>query len=219
MNTTQITAVFSSSSSIRIVMVDDEPWFVASDISDALGYRNAPDMTRNLDDDEKGTQIVRTLGGNQEMTVICESGLYAAILKSRKPEAKKFRKWVTSEVLPSIRKTGCYVAPSAQPETASERLLDDHEISKLKIAARGVVRYFALSSSAQVFSAIYREIKAPLRIGSIDQLPASELDGRLDWLKSLEVRAREHHGALRQYELGVLRDMGISLSTDSERRA
>jgi prophage antirepressor-like protein len=74
----------------------------------------ASDMTRSLDDDEKGTQIVRTPSGDQEMLVINESGLYSAILNSRKPEAKRFKRWVTSEVLPAIRKTGSYqTAPSS----------------------------------------------------------------------------------------------------------
>lgn len=89
---------------IRVVIRDGEPWFVASDIADA------PNMSRILDDDEKGTHIVSTLGGNQEITIISESGLYHAVLKSRKPQAKAFRKWVTSEVLPAIRKTGRYEA-------------------------------------------------------------------------------------------------------------
>ena len=112
---------------VRIVMLGDlpEPWFVATDVAEALEYRNAPDMTRNLDDDEKGTQIVRTLGGDQEMTVINESGLYSAILRSRKPEAKAFKKWVTSEVLPSIRKTGSYSADNTFPTTAARRTAED----------------------------------------------------------------------------------------------
>lgn len=101
-------------------MQDDggEVWFVAQDVSDVLEYSEAKDMTRNLDDDEKGRQIVPTLGGNQEMSVINESGLYSAILKSRKPESKRFKKWVTSEVLPSIRKTGSY--SMAQPKTTAD---------------------------------------------------------------------------------------------------
>ncbi len=100
---------------VRVVTDDNgDPLFVAADIAKALDYRDAPDMTRNLDDDEKGTQIVRTLGGDQEMTVINESGVYSAIMKSRKPEAKKFKKWVTSEVLPSIRKTGAYAMPGVE---------------------------------------------------------------------------------------------------------
>lgn len=95
---------------VRTIIVNDTVWFVASDIAKILEYRMASDMTRNLDDDEKDTQIVRTPSGEQKMTVINESGLYSAILRSRKEEAKKFKKWVTSEVLPTIRKTGGYVA-------------------------------------------------------------------------------------------------------------
>lgn len=94
---------------VRVVVRDGEPWFVAVDVALTLGYRNAPDAARHLDDDEKGTQIVRTPGGDQKVTVINESGLYALVLRSRKPEARKFAKWVTSEVLPAIRKTGVYV--------------------------------------------------------------------------------------------------------------
>ena len=106
---------FTDTLILRGFLRDGEPWFVARDVAAALDYSVAKDMTRNLDDDEKGGQIVPTLGGDQEMTVINESGLYSAILKSRKPEAKRFKKWVTSEVLPSIRKTGSYTAPTAQP--------------------------------------------------------------------------------------------------------
>lgn len=101
------------SNQLRVFMIDGEPWFSAPDVARALDYRSAPDMTRILDEDEKGTQIVRTPGGEQEVSVISESGLYSAILRSRKPEAKKFRKWVTAEVLPAIRKTGRYEAPAA----------------------------------------------------------------------------------------------------------
>lgn len=98
---------------VRTIVNDDgEIWFVASDVATVLGYRNAPDMVRNLDNDEVSTtQIVRSSsGGNPNITIINESGLYSATLKSRKPEAKQFKKWVTSDVLPSIRKNGGYIA-------------------------------------------------------------------------------------------------------------
>ena len=98
------------SKEIRVVEMDGEPWFVAADIASILEYTEAAAMTRHLDDDEKGLSIVQTLGGNQELSVINESGLYSAILRSRKPEAKIFKKWVTSEVLPSIRKNGGYIS-------------------------------------------------------------------------------------------------------------
>ncbi|MHA0354454.1 BRO-N domain-containing protein [Bordetella bronchiseptica] len=100
---------------IRIVMRDGEPWLVASDVASALGYLTAKDAARHLDDDEKGRHIVPTPGGNQNVTIINESGLYALVLRSRKPEARKFAKWVTSEVLPSIRKTGSYGTPRIDP--------------------------------------------------------------------------------------------------------
>ncbi|HGJ5883029.1 Bro-N domain-containing protein [Arsenophonus sp.] len=101
---------------VRVLLINDQPWFVASDISNSLKYLSAKDMVRNLDDDEKDRHIVPTLGGHQEMLIINESGLYSSILRSRKPEAKLFKKWVTNEVLPSIRKTGKYEHPKHQPE-------------------------------------------------------------------------------------------------------
>lgn len=93
---------------VRITMRDGEPWFLAQDLALVLGYSATAAMTRSLDDDEKGVQIVHTPGGDQEQIIISESGLYAAILKSRRPEAKRFRRWVTGEVLPAIRRTGRY---------------------------------------------------------------------------------------------------------------
>jgi prophage antirepressor-like protein len=99
---------------IRTLLKDGNPWFVASDVCSTLGYRDTSNGTRWLDDDEKGTHIVSTLGGAQKVTIISESGLYALVLRSRKAEARKFAKWVTSEVLPAIRKTGSYLNDDAQ---------------------------------------------------------------------------------------------------------
>lgn len=98
---------------IRVEVVDGEPWFVAKDVCDALGIENNRNAASRLDDDEKGASIVRTPSGEQQMTTVNESGLYSLIFQSRKPEAKKFRKWVTGEVLPSIRKTGRYELPAS----------------------------------------------------------------------------------------------------------
>lgn len=95
---------------IRTFTIDDAPWFVVSDLALALDYRNAANAARSLDDDEKGTHIVSTPNGRQKMTVCNESGVYSLIILSRKPEAKRFRRWVTSEVLPAIRRNGQYQA-------------------------------------------------------------------------------------------------------------
>lgn len=99
--------------SVRIVMRADDPWFVAVDVCSALEIVNTSRALDRLDDDEKGVHSMNTPGGNQQLSIINESGLYSLILTSRKPEAKKFKKWVTSEVLPAIRKTGRYEAPAA----------------------------------------------------------------------------------------------------------
>ena len=95
---------------------DGEPWFVASDIAKALGYRDAEKMTRRLDDDEKGTRSVGTPGGKQQMTVITEAGMYSAVLDSKVVGAKRFKRWVTHEVLPALRRDGAYVASSGDED-------------------------------------------------------------------------------------------------------
>jgi hypothetical protein len=112
---------------VRVLVDDGEPRWVASDVAKVLGYAAAKDMTRMLDADEKGRQIVPTLGGEQEMTVITEAGLYACILKSRVPAAREFKRWVTHEVLPSIRKRGGYLTA----EAAEQALTDPDFIIRL----------------------------------------------------------------------------------------
>ena len=98
-----------------------EPWFVASDIAKALGYRDAEKMTRRLDDDEKGTRSVGTPGGEQRMTVITEAGMYSAILGSKVDGAKRFKRWVTHNVLPAIRRDGGYMV-AREGETPQETM-------------------------------------------------------------------------------------------------
>lgn len=93
---------------VRVVMRNNDPWFVAKDIAECLEISNVSDACSRLDDDEKAIGKADTLGGSQDLLIVSESGLYTLIMRSNKPEAKQFRKWVTSEVLPSIRKTGKY---------------------------------------------------------------------------------------------------------------
>ena len=110
---------------VRVIMRCADPWFVAKDACDCLGVANSRDAVSRLDDDEKDVGKADTLGGSQDMMLISESGLYTLIMRSNKPEAKVFRKWVTSEVLPSIRKTGSYSVEQttlAIPKTLPEAL-------------------------------------------------------------------------------------------------
>lgn len=93
---------------VRTVVIDGMPWFVAKDVCAALGISKYRDAIASLDEDEGCPVKVDTPGGVQEMSAVNESGLYTLIMRSNKPEAKRFRKWVTSEVLPSINRTGMY---------------------------------------------------------------------------------------------------------------
>ncbi|QGJ87291.1 antirepressor [Gordonia phage Wocket] len=104
---------------VRTVVVDGEPWFVAADVARILGYRMASDMTRRLDADDRGTRSVRTPSGEQDMTTINEPGLYEAVLGSQTAGARDFKRWVTHTVLPEIRRTGSFNA--ALPQTREER--------------------------------------------------------------------------------------------------
>lgn len=97
---------------IRTVEVNGEPWFVGKDVATALGYKNPQEAVRNhVDDEEKGVSEILTPGGKQTVPVINESGLYSLALSSKLPDAKRFKRWITSEVIPSIRKHGAYMTP------------------------------------------------------------------------------------------------------------
>ncbi len=93
---------------LRVVMIDGEPWFVAKDVCEMIGVANVSDACTKLDDDEKDIDSIDTPGGKQDMAIVSEPGLYSLTLGSRKPQAKPFKRWVTHEVLPTIRKTGGY---------------------------------------------------------------------------------------------------------------
>ena len=106
---------------IRTVELNGEPWLVGKDIAEALGYTNPRKaLIDHVDDEDKGVTKCYTPGGDQDMTIINESGLYSLVLSSKLPTARKFRRWVTSEVLPSIRKTGGY---TAKPMTSYQQMM------------------------------------------------------------------------------------------------
>lgn len=116
--------------SIRTVERNGEPWLAGKDVAAALGYSNPRDaISKHVDDEDKGVAKCDTLGGNQNMTIINESGLYSLILSSKLPTAKKFKHWVTSEILPSIRKTGGYIS-------GQESMTDDELMAKALLVAQ-----------------------------------------------------------------------------------
>lgn len=103
---------------VRIIEKDGEPWFVAKDVAETLGYSDTSDaVRRHIDDEDKGGGEIPTPGGIQKVITINESGLYSLILSSKLPTAKQFKHWITSEVIPSIRKHGAYMTPETIEKT------------------------------------------------------------------------------------------------------
>ena len=130
---------------LRTVEIEGEFWFIAKDVCDILGYTNVTKtLNDHLDDDERNTLTIRertsSKGGNPNMNVINESGLYTLIMRSNKKEAKKFRKWVTSEVLPNLRKTGKYSLNDSEYENYSIENVEEIEETKTKYISRGILR-------------------------------------------------------------------------------
>ncbi len=116
----------------RITDENDESWWVAKDVCIKLGLNNSRRALMTLDDDEKSKAKIQTKGGLQSLAVISEPGLYSLIFKSRKPEAIKFQDWVCEDVLPSIRKHGCYMTPDALQQSLDDPEYLDALIKKLK---------------------------------------------------------------------------------------
>lgn len=191
------------SQAVRVVMVDGEPWFVAADVCAALTIGNTAMALERLDDDEKGVSSIDTLGGMQQMAIVNEPGLYTLILGSRKPEAKRFKRWLTHEVLPSIRKTGAYVDPAAsgamgvqvQPMPYLSHVADFH------VAADRVFRSAlrsARSSGVPLPSAIRKAsavTQAKTGLNMIELLDAHEHLCELDAREAAAANAPRHPGA------------------------
>ena len=125
---------------VRIIEKDGEPWFVAKDVCNVLELANPRSSMALLDEDERGVHSMDTPSAKQEMAIISEAGLYSLILRSRKPEAKAFKRWVTHEVLPSIRKTGAYLAPNLSLEKLQKIIEAIGEQYKMLIESNSVLR-------------------------------------------------------------------------------
>jgi prophage antirepressor-like protein len=173
---------------MRLLDENGEEWFVASDVAKILGYRNAPDMTRRLDEDDKGTRSVRTLGGEQKATVISLPGLFVAILGSKVKGAKEFKRWVTHEVLPSIRKTDSYSMAPVAPVAMTPRELAmmviaeadraDAAEEQLAIAAPKVEAYDSLMKANGTLS-----IREAAQLLQNEELIETGQNRLFDWMR------------------------------------
>ena len=128
---------------VRTIEIDNEPWFVGKDVAEALGYKNTKDaLDKHVDAEDKGVSKMDTPGGKQEVTIINESGLYSLILSSKLPGAKEFKRWVTSEVIPSIRKTGGYTL-KPKPMTEYQQMLADTRRRNARVQSARILTQLA----------------------------------------------------------------------------
>lgn len=119
---------------VRIIQQNGEPWFIGKDVAEILGYSNTPKAIRDhVDDEDKLAERIVLSGQNREVAIINESGLYSLILSSKMPKAKEFKRWVTAEVLPAIRKTGGYIA-------GSEKMSDAELMAKAVLVAQATIK-------------------------------------------------------------------------------
>jgi len=167
---------FNASAEVRVILRDGQPWFVAKDVCDILGLINTSRAVGTLDDDERSNF---KLGRQGKTNIINESGLYALIFKSRKAQAKTFRKWVTNEVLPSIRQTGRYTAPvKTRYATARQRLPIKRQVDYIANI------YFRKSDSAK--HAIYTILREELKLDVFSHITPAQLPIAETILKVIE---------------------------------
>ena len=142
--------LFEGEHMVRVVEIESDPWFVGSDIAHILGHRDATNAIRGLDDDEKGTHFLSTLGGDQEVLVVSEPGVYQLVFRSNKPVAKRLKRWLAHEVIPAIRKFGFYGVPhpDAPPPSAGDiRPFPEWPLDEMR-TKRSVVDMYRLTYGA-----------------------------------------------------------------------
>ncbi|HHF6598133.1 phage repressor protein/antirepressor Ant [Haemophilus influenzae] len=170
-NQTQLSTFNFESKSIRTLAINNEPWFVAKDLCNAINISNYRDAIERLDEDEKGVALTDTLGGQQEMNIVSESGMYTLILRCRDAVKKgsiphRFRKWVTAEVLPTIRKTGKYESKTSVNDRTGLRNAVNMLVSK-----KGLI-----------YSEAYHLVHQRFNVESIEDLTLDQLQQAVEYV-------------------------------------
>lgn len=162
---------------VRVIMIAGTPWFVANDVCRVLDIKNSRDALSRLEEDERGVGITDTLGGQQDINIISESGLYALIFRSRRPDAKRFRRWVTGEVLPSIRRTGNYALQGHEPAPEQPLDFDPPRMLATISVVREARRLFGPRSARSIW------LQLGLPVAVTDSVPNAEGDPLAEPLK------------------------------------
>lgn len=164
---------------VRVVEQEGEPWFVAKDVCNCLELSNSRKALSRLDDDEKGVTLSDTLGGRQEMATVNEYGLYSLVLSSRKPEAKEFKRWITHEVIPSIRKYGSFnmAIPRTLPDAlnAYANEIEAHQKTQALLEAQRPKVLFADSVAASHTSILIGELAKLLHQNGVKDMGQKRL--------------------------------------------
>lgn len=172
-NQSQLSTYNFESHTIRTLAINNEPWFIAKDVCDAIGIDNNRKALLALDEDEKGVTLSNTLGGKQEMNIISESGMYTLILRCRDAVKKgsvphRFRKWVTSEVLPQIRKTGSYSKTTVDQRTGLRNAVN-----------------MLVSKKGLIYSDAYHLIHQRFNVESIEDLTLEQLPQAVEYIHKI----------------------------------
>jgi prophage antirepressor-like protein len=167
---------------VRTLLIEDQPWFVAADVCQVLAIRNNRDAIARLDDDERGVATTDTPSGQQDMGIINESGLYSLILRSRKAEAKRFKKWVTAEVLPAIRKHGSYEDTDNRMATLVGQTIGTDGFHMLGAVVKGKVSSLPAQIQRRATAKIWSQTHAAFGVRSAADIPAEQLDAARNFI-------------------------------------
>lgn len=193
-----------NNNAVRTIEKDGEPWFILKDVCNVLGISKYRDTAERLDADERASVRVDTLGGKQEMTCINESGLYNVILRSDKPEAKPFRKWITAEVLPAIRKTGAYMTP----QTIEQILTNPDTIISLATQIKELQAKVEQDKPKVLFANAVETSHTSILIGDLAKLIRQNgvemgRDRLFKWLRDNKYLLRDNMPSQRSMEMGL----------------
>ncbi|MCG8291976.1 BRO-N domain-containing protein [Pseudomonas entomophila] len=180
---------------VRTLLIGEQSWFVAADVCASLAIANvslavngrADRETDGLDEDEKGIATVNTPSGAQEMLVVNESGLYALIFKSRKAEAKRFKKWVTAEVLPAIRKHGRYEDHQAKMPTLIDELIGMSELSVIKGLIRDKGKAIAADKRQSFALTMHNRLHTRFNVPRTELIPAGQFEAACNFIAAYNV--------------------------------
>lgn len=200
---------------IRTVTIDNEPWFVGKDIAGTLGYSNTRDaMAVHVDSEDKGVAKLDTLGGKQDFTIINESGLYSLILGSKLESAKRFKHWVTSEVLPSIRRNGSYSLPMSTSEQIALLAKGTVELEQKVQTVEQEVS--SIKNDMPLFGAESDELSSHVRRKGVDVLGGKNTEAYKD--KSIRKKVYSDMYAQLKREFGLFDDDGRTKSYKALKR-